>query len=255
MTMVPHRIQATVPAPRSAGPSPWSFSANVLGGMASLAPLFIGLWFIYGLGPWVVLAASGQWWLGGMAPWLLFTIYQLTLWLESSMPHTVQQRIQLGLERLGVLPWLPAKRFWATTGWLVAGQAFLVLVWGMSAAHFEPTVTNPLLALGPWQRWLFTAMAVVGAPVFEELIFRGWLQPNLERAGLTGWMSIALSAGLFALLHQGNPQSSTISSLVYIGLMAVGLGIARARTQSVLPAMVAHALHNGVAAGLLWASV
>jgi len=81
-------------------------------------------------------------------------------------------------------------------------------------------------------------LAVVGAPVVEELAFRGLLYGTLERAGVgavgcVGWTSFA-----FALFHL---EPARLPVLVVLGLV---LGLVRWRTGSTAAAMVAHATIN-----------
>ncbi|MEQ1631110.1 MAG: type II CAAX endopeptidase family protein [Planctomycetota bacterium] len=81
---------------------------------------------------------------------------------------------------------------------------------------------------------------VLGAPLAEELLFRGWLQQALE-ALLGARAALLTSAALFGLVH----------GLDYaLPLTAVGLflGWLRNRYGSLSAPMLAHALHNGLTA-------
>lgn len=86
---------------------------------------------------------------------------------------------------------------------------------------------------------LFLA-AVIVAAVCEELLFRGLLLQLLRRR--SGWPSaIVWSAVLFALYHL-NPVV-----LLPVGLVGIYLAVLVWRSGSLYPAIVAHALNNGLA--------
>ncbi len=89
---------------------------------------------------------------------------------------------------------------------------------------------------------IFTA--VVAAPVFEEIVFRGILFPWLvRRAGL--WPGIVCVSFFFAGLHMHLP------SLLPLFLLSVMFCVAYARTQSLWVPIGMHALFNGVTIILL----
>ena len=80
-------------------------------------------------------------------------------------------------------------------------------------------------------------IAVVLGPLFEETVFRGFLQPFLvHHAGpLAG---IAATSLLFALLHG-------LAPLLPLFALSVVLGVIRHRTGHLAAAWFVHALHNG----------
>lgn len=85
---------------------------------------------------------------------------------------------------------------------------------------------------------------VILAPVCEEWLCRGvmWvaLAPIASRA-----TTICLTASLFALLHGLN--GSYLLEIPHRLVLGLLCGILRVRTGSIWPALLAHALHNGVA--------
>ncbi|MDQ3677899.1 MAG: CPBP family glutamic-type intramembrane protease [Actinomycetota bacterium] len=83
---------------------------------------------------------------------------------------------------------------------------------------------------------LNAVIVVVVAPVVEELTFRGVGFTLLERYGQTA--AIALITLAFALTH------GPLATLPVILVFGVGLGYLRARTGSVYPGIVVHALVN-----------
>ena len=93
------------------------------------------------------------------------------------------------------------------------------------------------------------AIAVIGAPFFEELFFRGLVQSTLTRR----WgvrTAVCAQAGLFGLVHLLNPDLSvgqaaaTFLAITFAGLV---LGAARWRTGRLGPGMIAHALFAMIA--------
>jgi membrane protease YdiL (CAAX protease family) len=105
---------------------------------------------------------------------------------------------------------------------------------------------------GPrWVVWAFAVCALVGAPLFEELCFRGLAFAAIAKAtsarGLPAvpWATIG-SALLFALVHV---EPVRIPLLFTIGLV---LSLLRARTGRIGASIIAHSLNNAVAvAGML----
>jgi membrane protease YdiL (CAAX protease family) len=90
-----------------------------------------------------------------------------------------------------------------------------------------------------WFLYYMVTLAVVVAPISEELLFRGVLLPLMvRRLGLgTG---IALNAGLFALMH------FHAAALVPLFVFAVALCLAGIYSQSVRVPIVMHMCFNGL---------
>lgn len=98
-------------------------------------------------------------------------------------------------------------------------------------------------ATGPVRSCLLF-IAVIVAPFFEEIIFRGILLPFfVSRAGL--FPGVLLVSLLFGGLHMHLP------SLLPLFLLSVAFSFAYARTRSLLVPMGMHALFNGVTVLLL----
>ena len=93
---------------------------------------------------------------------------------------------------------------------------------------------------------LFIVLAVVAAPVTEELFFRGWLYTGL-RPRLGAAATIAVTAVLFALAHWEKTHLYALAVLP-VGL---ALGVIRERTGSIRATMAFHAGYNGFASLLL----
>jgi uncharacterized protein len=92
---------------------------------------------------------------------------------------------------------------------------------------------------------LFWFALVVAAPIFEELLFRGFVFEGIRASRLGGFGAVAITALAWTMIHQEyDPLEFTL--IFIVGLM---LGVARLRTGSVLLTMAMHMLHNLIAAG------
>jgi membrane protease YdiL (CAAX protease family) len=96
--------------------------------------------------------------------------------------------------------------------------------------------------------------AVVLAPFFEELFFRGLLLRALESA-VPVPVAIGLQASLFGLAHLGGGDGIGNVGVV-LGTMAAGVlfGISAHRYRRLVPGMVAHACFNLVPVVILFAT-
>lgn len=95
--------------------------------------------------------------------------------------------------------------------------------------------------------WLF-ALAAIAAPPVEEFLFRGLLY-QLLRGRLKVVAAVVMSALIFAALHFLPPL---IPALL---MMAVVLAVLTERYDSIVPAIVVHALNNGVVLISLYATI
>ena len=89
---------------------------------------------------------------------------------------------------------------------------------------------------------LFVLMAMIAAPIVEEIAFRGMLYGALAKAQVNEHLVVFITALIFALFHL-EPKRFFI--LLAIGLI---LGEVRRRTGSTSAAIVAHIVNNAPAA-------
>ena len=113
------------------------------------------------------------------------------------------------------------------------------------AGDFESSAGNAVVGadVARWVIWVFAVCALVGAPVVEELCFRGLAFASVarwaSRRGLPAVpLAVVLSAVLFTLIHL---EPVRIPLLLTIGLVLSWL---RARTGRVGASIVAHAFNN-----------
>jgi uncharacterized protein len=84
---------------------------------------------------------------------------------------------------------------------------------------------------------LFFLTAAIAAPLFEELLFRGFLLPSLTRYMAPGW-AIALSAFIFAAAHL------SLSEVLPLMLLGAVLGFVYTRSRNLLSPMILHSAWN-----------
>ena len=112
-----------------------------------------------------------------------------------------------------------------------------------SSALGSPIIEQPwvtALAEGrPFGPWLLIGVAVIAAPVAEELFYRGWVLPFLRPLGVP--MAVGASALVFAIAH-GHPPGIP----VYL-VLGIGLALLYLKTETLLAPITAHAVHNFVA--------
>jgi len=88
----------------------------------------------------------------------------------------------------------------------------------------------------------FGLAAALGAPIVEELYFRGLTQPVLQRyLGPAG--GLAVTAAFFGLAHLGNNPIEVVFPLAVFGAIVGGLAW---RTGRLGPGIVAHITFNGI---------
>jgi hypothetical protein len=90
-------------------------------------------------------------------------------------------------------------------------------------------------------RWALFLAAVVGAPLLEEIFFRGALYGALRRRFGVG-AAIVASSAFFAILHPQLPLG-----FLPIAVLGAAFCALYEWRQSLIPGMVAHAVNNGLA--------
>lgn len=162
-----------------------------------------------------------------------------------------------------VLCWLVVtgagrRPFWLTLGWgwhpqfkWVHAVALAFLMQGLnyllenSLPHHE-TELERLLGLGFGVRVTVAALAVLTAPLVEEVVYRGVLYSGIERA----WgkaAAICLVTILFAGVHFWQYRESA-AALTAIFLLSLVLTLLRAATGKLLPCVATHLVYNAIQA-------
>lgn len=133
-------------------------------------------------------------------------------------------------------------------------RMLLVCIPLVLSAMFVLNVFNEWMALPNWGEEMFLGMSrnvwgvvsiAIGAPLVEELLFRGGVMNSLHRAGYGAGPTIVWSAVLFGVFHL-NPAQIPFAFL--LGLL---LGWLYYRTGSLLPGILCHFINNALGVVLL----
>jgi membrane protease YdiL (CAAX protease family) len=133
--------------------------------------------------------------------------------------------------------------------WILVG---ITLAYGFIAdlalKHFHPpSETWFLMPQSAFAALAILILAVIVAPIVEELVFRGYIYTILrQRVGPIA--TIALTAALFAVLHYETTHLYALA-VFPIGL---SLGMIREMTGSIKPAIFFHAFNNFLAFGFAY---
>jgi len=151
----------------------------------------------------------------------------------------------------------PALRMGAFAFAIVCPIALLAAFGAQQAAH----LVSELLGSEPPQRlahgtlrqiadpemmrhvgwWLTILVVTIGAPITEEIVFRGFLQTGLARATRSHGLGILVSTVLFVLVHVG---IADWQAMLPLAALSLGMGYAYARTGTIWVPIVVHALFN-----------
>lgn len=239
-----HRSEAGAAPRGAAAPEPWGVAWA-----AGTTILYLGA----ALAAVVVLVVTGNLDLQGAASMPL----RVRLALDG-----VSKAVALGAVLLGhsaLTPGekgSPARPGGAVLAGAVAALAFLPVMIGLTwvqqeayeAAGIQFNVQELVLKVFQEDEstlLLFAFFAVVAAPLFEEILFRGFLFGGLRR-WLGPWSAAVLSAAVFALYHL---EIDTLPGLFVLGLALAWL---RERTGGLAAPIAMHACYNAVqVAGIL----
>jgi membrane protease YdiL (CAAX protease family) len=177
------------------------------------------------------------------------------LHLHNEAARTVSFQLVFYALLLAALYFLIAVRhrrpLWQSLGWTfhfsplwMAGGPPLAIGLAVFAAALRAPQENLIPDLIT-NRLSLILMLIFGAllgPIFEEIVFRGFLLPLLA-ASLGDTAGVLLAGGLFALLH-GPEYHWAWQVLVTVGLAGVMFGIARIKTGSTAAAAMLHIGYN-----------
>ena len=142
---------------------------------------------------------------------------------------------------------------WSDVGWgVTAGVVGLILAGIVAvitqaiAGDFSSAageIAVELREAGPfWALLIFAIMVMVGAPIVEELAFRGMLYNSLRKRGVGAVWTIAITTVAFSAFH--------FEPVRFFLLLPIGVvyGWVRWKTGSLGASMVAHGVNNTPAA-------
>ena len=147
----------------------------------------------------------------------------------------------------------PVAGFWTTVAksfvliFLVSGT-FSALAWFLRPQDIMTDLAGfwPLMKGQNW--WLLLLVAVVGAPLSEELVFRGFLQSALAQTRLGFWGAALITNTGWTALHVGY----TMTGLVDVFIAGLLFSWVLWRTGSLWVPIVCHAFYNGLIFTVLW---
>jgi membrane protease YdiL (CAAX protease family) len=137
-------------------------------------------------------------------------------------------------------------------GWfvLVAPVVWMVSLAAVAIAYHldaEPAriahVTLQRISDEPSNPWIWgtIAIAVIGAPITEELVYRIFFQTGLVRLLHRPWLAIAITTGFFTLMHVSVVPWYALPPLAAFSL---ALGVAYERSRRLAVPVVMHAMYN-----------
>lgn len=170
---------------------------------------------------------------------LLFVYFTVTLKYNAPFLESLKWRSR---NRIEIRYYLP----------LGIGLALAVVAASAVFPSPGPPPIEKLLKV-PLTAFLFAALGVFVAPFVEEVIFRGFIYPVVER-----WLgrvaAIAATTLLFSGVHVGQLWGSW-PAIVLITVVGFTLSLTRARTDALLPSFVIHLAYNSTICLLFLAGV
>lgn len=151
---------------------------------------------------------------------------------------------------------LAAPLVWAVGALVQLGIRLFGDAPGSSIQHGTlDTLTAPGAADNPWW-WAVLAGAVLGAPIFEEVVFRGFMQPAIAGVARSRWAGIVVTSAVFTLMHV--PTGSENSGATWLAIptllaISLAMGIALERTGRLWVPIVMHIVFNAANVALAFA--
>lgn len=174
--------------------------------------------------------------------------------ISALVTYIVAAGWSLGILFLAIKPFLPLPEgwfqvnflgrwfFWGLGGYLAA-LPLVILVSLINQQIWQGKGgSNPILPIALENKdgvalAIFFLTASIAAPIFEELLFRGFLLPSLTRY-FPMWGAIALSSFIFAIAHL---NLSEVLPLTTLGMV---LGFVYVRSRNLLSSMLLHGIWN-----------
>lgn len=232
--------------------------------------------------PWTRLLVAVMTWFGSVllllfVPAILAIPYLVYLWKTTGavdVTTLTSDKTFVFISIAGIVPthlltlllvWIVAtegrrRPFWKTVGFEwpqavgpVAGAfacaaiAIVLLLIGFAVTHYwggGKTQLDLLVESSIAARFATAFVAVVTAPLVEELVYRGLLYSAIERA-----LGVAVAVGAVSLLFAGVhvfQYFNNIAVITVITVLSFTLTLVRAYTGKVLPSFVIHLVFNGI---------
>ncbi|MEN9937799.1 MAG: hypothetical protein RLZZ387_4378 [Chloroflexota bacterium] len=134
---------------------------------------------------------------------------------------------------------------------LLVGNAVIGALFASAGIRQNQADQYPLFAGDYLGQALFMLGAAVIVPIGEEVLFRGYVFHTLRRMfadarwGLVG--AYLLSSAVFGVAHSLAATEGVVALIIPTMLLGLALAWVVNRTGSLIPAIIAHAMNNGVA--------
>lgn len=242
--IVAERVEPAEPA----RPRPWGFWATMALSLAVIV-LFILLQTIVTIG-FVVVKCTASQNFGADDFMRLATnglLFSLATWVSMPLCLTmvvllVKLRRQLSVREYLSLNQVPAKTYLA---WTAIVLVFVIVSDGASWILGKSIVPEVMIeayrtAVVPPLLW---GAIIVAAPVFEELFFRGFFFRGIQQSRLGNVGAVLITSFFWSIIH----VQYDLPLIIWIFLLGILLGIARARSNSTYLVIALHALLNLIA--------
>lgn len=157
-------------------------------------------------------------------------------------------RVVHGLPFFTFIHWFRNHNF--ATGFLIALGATLAVSVLIVSSFFPPSEPPPIekLLSSATAMYIFALFGIGVAPLFEEIIFRGFLFKVLSDIGGAA-VAVPATAALFALLHIPQLWGSW-AGIALIFLVGYVLSLVRERSNSLIPSFIIHTAYNAMLFGV-----
>ena len=152
-------------------------------------------------------------------------------------------------DRKLALALVPPAQGWGVIGWALVPLFAFTLLWTGAVLLWDPSVV--VKDLRPFEEmlrgdavWLVLLVMAVGAPISEELMFRGFLFSALSKSRLRFIGTAIITAALWSIIHYGYSLYGLVE-IFGIGLYFAWLLV---RTGSVWVTIICHGIYNAVVA-------
>ncbi|MGF1650152.1 MAG: type II CAAX prenyl endopeptidase Rce1 family protein [Hyphomicrobiaceae bacterium] len=128
---------------------------------------------------------------------------------------------------------------------------FIVVTTALAFTLFEEAYQRDIRTFAPFFAndlwWLAALSIMIGAPVSEELLFRGLLLRRLEGAGVGFWAAAVVTCLMWTALHYGY----SLIGLFEVFLAGLIMSWALRVSGSVRLPILIHCLYNSIAVGIM----
>lgn len=187
--------------------------------------------------------------------WLPITVMCLTIAILLVVTVIILvYAIRKQAPKLGIHPIRAEKLTWVFKGYgliLLSGMVTNLLqmaIMGNRETANNQQALEDMANAGGASLLFVVVLAVVVAPIVEELIFRGVILNYFFKQG-SWWLNVVISGLLFGYFHVY--QDFQIFALLQYSLMGLSLAVVYKKTKQIQYAMLTHMLNNSIAAVVL----